>query len=94
MQFKLLISFAFLFSSCASGTDSHAPLEVTSVHYESVETLHCNGEVKNISAAPFSELKVEVEFQMENGERVRGNTVDLAQREIQPNTGSTFLLHT
>jgi hypothetical protein len=55
-----------------------------------VETSRCIGEVKNISSAPLNNLKVEVEFLMANGERVRGNTVDLTQKELQPNTGSNF----
>jgi hypothetical protein len=90
LNFKPLILCTLLFSSCSSGADSNAQLEVTDVRYESMETSRCIGEVKNISSAPLNNLKVAVEFQMANGERVRGITVDLSQRELQPNTGSNF----
>lgn len=90
LNFKPLILCTLLFSSCSSGADSNAQLEVTNVRYEAVETSRCIGEIKNISSVPLNNLKVEVEFQMANGERVRGNTIDLTQKDLQPNTGSNF----
>ena len=90
LHFKPLILCALLFSSCSNRSDSNPQLELIDVRYESVETSRCIGEVKNISSAPLNNLKVEVEFLMANGERVRGNTVDLTQKELQPNTGSNF----
>jgi hypothetical protein len=90
LHFKPLILCALLFSSCARGADSNIQLEITAVRYESTEAPHCVGEVKNISSVPLNNLKVEVEFQTANGERVRGKTVDLTQKDLQPNTDSNF----
>ena len=87
---NLFILCALLFSSCSSGADNSAQLEVIDLRYESSETSHCAGEVKNISSLPLNNLKVEVEFQTANGERVREKTAELAQSALEPNASSNF----
>lgn len=87
---KLVVLFALLFSSCTGGQDVTAQLEVTETRYQPAEPLHCSGTVKNISSGQLSNLKVDVEFQTGNGDRVRVGTVDLAQNEISPNASSNF----
>ena len=90
LHFKLLILCALLTTACSGDSNSTAKLEVIDAHYEAAETSRCIGEVKNISPSPLGNLKVEVEFLTTNGDLVRRNTVDLSEKDMQPNTGSRF----
>ncbi len=81
---------ALLFISCSGSPDNKAQLEVSGLRYESAETPRCVGEVTNISQRPLGNLKVEVEFRMENGSRVRGVVTDLPDGPLAPNAGVNF----
>lgn len=87
---KLLVLCALLLSSCTGGPDVIAQLEVTEIRYEQAATSHCSGTVKNISPEQLNKVKVDIEFQTENGERVRVNRVDLPRSELSPKADSNF----
>ena len=91
LYFKPLILCALLFSSCSSGADSNAQLEVIDVRYESSETSRCIGEIRNISPQPLGKLKVEVEFRTENGGRVRSGIFDLPESPLSPNASINLI---
>jgi hypothetical protein len=81
---------ALVFISCSGVPEENGRLEITGLRYDSSETPRCVGDIKNISAQPLSNLKIEVEFRTENGGRVRGSILDLPGSTLAPNASANF----
>lgn len=86
----LLLALSFLIMSSCTGAVEKERLEVTGARYEASGSPLCAGEVKNISPQAINNLRVEVEFQTADGNRVRVNTGNVSPAALAPNAISKF----
>lgn len=80
---------SFVVSSCAHDVEKQR-LEVSEVRYEASGSPLCTGEVKNNSSQAINNLQVEVEFEKEDGNRVRVSTGGVTPTALAPNTSGNF----
>jgi len=65
-------------------------LEVTSVSYDTADVPRCAGQVRNVSSQIITDLRVQVEFQNEDRNRVRTATESVSPKTLAPGESGSF----